>query len=193
MSTKLSPSKKSCLSCQTGHCYRWYDGPTCANCYRRAKYAENPEKVRQQIYQWRTYNANKAKEYSKRSYRKHRSIRIAEVKKWISMNPEKAKLYNRKSARKHRIKMRNYGKIHYRTKKYLYRAKDARRRAALLKRIPNWANLSKIKQIYKNRPPKFHVDHIIPLQGKSVSGLHVVENLQYLSVYQNLSKGNSYE
>ncbi len=72
-------------------------------------------------------------------------------------------------------------------------AKSARQRAAKLERIPPWLtkqHWDEIEQIYEHRPPDHHVDHIIPLQGETVSGLHVPWNLQYLTAPENLSKGN---
>lgn len=64
------------------------------------------------------------------------------------------------------------------------------RRAKLLRAIPPWADLDKIKEIYKNCPEGYHVDHIYPLQGSNSCGLHVENNLQYLPAIENLKKGN---
>jgi hypothetical protein len=73
-----------------------------------------------------------------------------------------------------------------------HNAKSALEKAMRLQRIPPWADLEAIKQFYLNRPEGYHVDHIVPLRGKTVSGLHVLENLQYLPAKENMSKGNKF-
>ena len=77
--------------------------------------------------------------------------------------------------------------------KKLARARENKRRASKLQRTPMWVNYEKIKEFYLNCPDGYHVDHEIPLQGKLVSGLHILENLQYLTAKENLSKSNKYE
>lgn len=72
------------------------------------------------------------------------------------------------------------------------RIRSAKRYAGKIDRTPRWANLEKIKEFYSNCPEGYHVDHIIPLQGKLVSGLHVDNNLQYLTAKENLTKGNRF-
>lgn len=71
-----------------------------------------------------------------------------------------------------------------------YNARTALRRATKLRATPNWANLENIKQVYVNCPKGHHVDHIYPLISDWVCGLHVEDNLQYLTAEENLRKGN---
>jgi hypothetical protein len=66
-------------------------------------------------------------------------------------------------------------------------------KAEKLKRIPSWANKEAITEFYYNCPEGYHVDHIVPLRGKNVSGLHTLENLQYLPAKENMSKGNWFD
>lgn len=47
-----------------------------------------------------------------------------------------------------------------------------------------------ITKFYNNRPDNHHVDHIIPLKGENVCGLHVPWNLQYLPAHMNIKKSN---
>lgn len=60
------------------------------------------------------------------------------------------------------------------------------------KRTPKWADLDKIKFWYECCPAGCEVDHIIPLYGKNISGLHVETNLQWLTQSQNRSKSNKW-
>ena len=60
------------------------------------------------------------------------------------------------------------------------------------KRVPKWADMSKITKFYLGCPHGHHVDHIVPLRGKNVSGLHVHYNLQYLPAIENMRKNNRF-
>ena len=62
-------------------------------------------------------------------------------------------------------------------------------------RIPKWVTqeeIEAIKQFYLNCPVGHEVDHVIPLNGKTVCGLHVLSNLQYLTAEANRKKSNSF-
>ena len=61
------------------------------------------------------------------------------------------------------------------------------------KATPSWFEKEEILLFYSNRPEGYHVDHIIPIQGALVSGLHVLNNLQYLPASENIAKSNKYE
>lgn len=120
--------------------------------------------------------------FNKAYFKQHRSRMTLLRKEWIKNNPHKDKEYKNQFQSEHRDK---YLKLH--------KHEEAKRRAKKLKATPQWLtkeDWSKIKEIYANCPDGYHVDHIIPLQGEDVSGLHVPWNLQYLTAKDNLSKSN---
>lgn len=92
---------------------------------------------------------------------------------------------------------------YYNRKKQDYYVRKAKRRAELLNRTPSWLTEQHwlhIKCIYsvcdmlnKEGTGPYEVDHIVPLQGKTVSGLHVPWNLRVVSRTENRSKGNKYD
>lgn len=58
--------------------------------------------------------------------------------------------------------------------------------------MPKWVDLNEIVAVYDSRPKGHHVDHIIPINGPNVCGLHVPWNLQYLKPKDNIAKGNKH-
>lgn len=83
--------------------------------------------------------------------------------------------------------------VHGKTDTPEYRSMQARiSNMKRKKRMPKWADKEAIKNFYLNKPHGYQVDHIIPLCGQNVSGLHVESNLQYLLPEENRQKSNHY-
>ncbi len=98
--------------------------------------------------------------------------------KYVLTHPERVKASKQKWAKA------NSKKILAKTIKY---------RADKMQARPKWLTkkqLQEIQNFYINCPKGYHVDHIIPLRGKAVRGLHVPWNLQYLSASENHRKSN---
>ncbi len=82
-------------------------------------------------------------------------------------------------------------------------AKLARRLASKDNRTPKWLkplDFQHIRLFYKAAKDltnelgiKFEVDHIIPLRGEFISGLHVPSNLQVITAVENRNKSNNYD
>jgi hypothetical protein len=82
-------------------------------------------------------------------------------------------------------------------------AMDNEKRAKRLHRMPTWLTLiqkAEISAFYEIASAKtmqtdvqHHVDHVVPLLGKKVSGLHVPWNLQVLTATENLRKHARFE
>ena len=88
-----------------------------------------------------------------------------------------------------------FNKEHYKKYAYGYKARARQRISRCSKATPPWVDMVEISKVYKNCPKGYHVDHIIPLagiteDGRQVSGLHVLWNLQYLPALDNIKKSN---
>jgi hypothetical protein len=130
-------------------------------------------------------NVEKKKLRGKTYYEKTKDVLYAKTQAWLLQNPEKRSVY----ANRHRQK-------HPDAKN----ASTAKRRSDKLKRTPVWLSKDElwlIREAYalaKQRTKMFgftwHVDHVVPLRGRSVSGLHVPWNLQVIPAKANIAKGN---
>ncbi len=96
-------------------------------------------------------------------------------------NREAANARNRKYYQKHKEKILSQ----YQHSRVLSKARDK-------KAFTSWSDRIAIKAFYESCPEGFNVDHIIPFRGKLVSGLHVIENLQYLTEKENQTKHNKF-
>lgn len=115
---------------------------------------------------------------SQKSYRDNPAKHREAIMRWRKANRQSYNAYSREWTKAH---------LQY----YAFQA--AKRRAARLRSTPSWLSpdqLEEIKKIYLLCPKGMHVDHIVPLQGKTVCGLHVPWNLQYLTPLENSQKKN---
>lgn len=83
------------------------------------------------------------------------------------------------------------GKAFKRNQRLRERAAGKDRQSTWYQRTPKWADIKAITEFLSAKPPGYHLDHIIPIRGKNVCGLHVLENLQHLPAEDNLRKSNS--
>ena len=121
--------------------------------------------------------------------------------KWIEKNKEKVAAYDKYWQKLNKDKKAKNYKNWQQNNTADVNAYNSFVRAAKLQRTPKWADSEKINSYYDvcaffnevNGYIKYHVDHVVPLQGKEVSGLHVHNNLQILLAKENCSKGNRYD
>lgn len=177
--------------CKHGHiAERYVLNWTCVVCHttkqldvQRNWRAKHPEKSREYTAKYAPKRASQQKQYRV----KNREKILITARQWRQANAGKCNAFSRKWRAENQAHMR---RLH------------AKRRADQLARTPLWLTnddwwlMNEIYQLAEQRTQAthvdWHVDHIIPLRGKTVSGLHVPSNLQVILATDNLRKGNCY-
>ena len=155
--------------------------------HRKANYEANKEQVAAYAKAYRGANKEKVHAYERERYIANREKKIAAVRAYRQAHKESGRAYTQA------YQQANPGKMS---------AKTAKRRSARLQRTPNWLtpeDYRAIRTLYetaaaltKSTGIEHHVDHIIPLQGRTVSGFHCPTNLQILTQSENCSKNNKF-
>jgi hypothetical protein len=157
--------------------------------YARIKTAEwrkaNPERVRALVasaHAKRKENWAEFLAYERARYAKNPEKKLARQRRAKALDPEPS-----------RKVLRN----HYLRNKPAYKAACAARRAAKLQATPIWCDKRAIEDLYREAQRfteetgiPHEVDHIIPLIGRGVCGLHIPLNMQILTRAENRRKHN---
>ncbi len=136
----------------------------------------------------RKKNSPATSEYNKKYHSEHRDFLNSKTRDWRSQNRDYVNFYKR---------------VYRKSNPDKHAVLDANKNAKRQLRFPKWLSDSDLEIIadFYNRARtlssttgvKHQVDHIVPLNGKNVSGLHVPWNLQILTAYENNCKNNKYE
>jgi hypothetical protein len=118
-----------------------------------------------------------------------KDYRNEEAKKRRERHTDKINEYRRDWYKENHDKAREYSNAYRKEHPEINRVSAAKRRASIRERTVPWSELEAIRDFYKMCPEDMVVDHIIPLKGDNISGLHVLSNLQYLTFEENAKKG----
>lgn len=115
---------------------------------------------------WYQENKHKKNESSRSWYLQNKDSVAKRSAEWLRSNPVKSRQIN------------------------------ARKKAIKLRATPSWADsdlvtgMYEAAELFRRVGIRMEVDHIVPLKGKTVSGLHTHDNLQLMVSKKNAAKNN---
>lgn len=164
---------------------------------KKLDYQKHKEKRDAGKKQWIEKNREDINARNRERYWKNRERERLRSKKYQLENKAKC---NEKARR---WRMNNKGRNHINVKMWRMgnktgaNAKSALHRAKKYNVAVPWANLEEIKRIYdmaalmtRLTGIEHHVDHVYPICGNTVTGLHVEHNLRVIPGRENQSKSN---
>lgn len=168
--------------CKRGHvAERRVSGRCCIVCAGGTVLAwanKNKARVKEISAAWVKKNAAKEAARARKYRSEHRDKYVASIAKWRQANAVKYKAYMSKAANDRRLaKLRACPSWVQNNPEFMWMVQEVYELAVLR---------SKITGI------QWHVDHIVPLRGKQVSGLHTPWNLQVIPAVENRRKSNKF-
>lgn len=172
----------------------------CIECFSKVVKAyikSTKDEKRKYDLKYRKDNALHISKTQKKYHENNRKTILQKKKEYRLKNLNKISETNREYRENNKELIANKKKEYAKNNKHIINAISARRRSSKLQATPSWSEIKKIKEVYKNAQKfskllgvKMVVDHVIPLQGENVSGLHVWMNLQLLEASINTAKSN---
>lgn len=139
--------------------------------------------------------------WCKTCHNKANAVWRANNKAYYTSQNNKRKELRKKYDATYKEKNPKYSAKYYYENKADFIGRVSKRRQKAKYATPLWADKNKMRLVYRLSSNlnklhgfvKYHVDHIVPLQGKEVSGLHVHNNLQILKAQANKTKFNKWK
>lgn len=190
--------EKICNSCKKEVTSLWKC--LCKKCYMIDYREKNKESLKLKTKQYKQLNSEKVKQWKKQWSISEKGMLYAKERSKQDRLDGKTKKAEKKYRELHRAEISQRVEQWRINNLDIKSASSAKRRCAKLNAIPIWYDdlddlvlseahlLAKLR--YETTGIKWHVDHIIPLQGKDVCGLHCWNNVQVIPAAINLSKGN---
>ncbi|UEP42759.1 HNH endonuclease signature motif containing protein [Burkholderia sp. B21-005] len=163
----------------------------------RKRYESKREEIKARVTQYRVENSASVKARRAQRYAENYRVISERKKAWYVLHGDEVRAARAKYREMFPERVRASKFAHYSENKADYIARNASRRAELIRATPRWADPSAIALLYREAERKtkktgvdHHVDHIVPLRGRKVCGLHVENNLRVVTATENLSKHN---